>query len=66
MKKPETKPTVKLIGENGNAFSIIGKVKGALIKAGADNEYIHKYQMEAMSGNYDHLLCVTMDYVHVT
>ena len=63
---PEIKPTVKLINTNGNAFAIMGRVKQALFKAGADKEYVNQYMNQAMSGDYDHLLCVTMDYVHVT
>jgi hypothetical protein len=31
---PETKPTVKLVGEDGNVFSILGRVKQALRRAG--------------------------------
>ena len=38
MKGPETKPTVKLIGHDGNAFSITGRVKQALKRAGGDKE----------------------------
>jgi hypothetical protein len=66
MTEPKEKPTVKLIDTNGNAFSIMGRVKNALLKAGADKEYVKKYLGEAMNGDYDNLLCVTMDYVHVT
>ena len=66
MTGPIIKPTVKLIDTNGNAFAIIGRVRDALQKAGADREYVFKYINDAMSGDYDHLLCVTMDYVHVT
>ncbi len=66
MTGPNIKPTVKLIDTNGNAFAIIGRVKDALLKAGADKEYVLKYQNEVMSGDYNNLLCVTMDYVHVT
>ena len=66
MTGPKEKPTVKLIDTNGNTFAIIGRVKDALLKAGADKEYILKYQDEVMSGDYNNLLCVTMDYVHVT
>ena len=66
MTGPMEKPTVKLIDINGNAFAIIGRVKDALQKAGADKEFVDKYQDEVMSGDYDNLLCVTMDYVHVT
>ena len=65
MKGPLTKPTVKLIGENGNAFAIIGSVKKALRRAGADKEYIDRYLSEATSGDYDHLLAVSMEYVDV-
>lgn len=65
MKGPIEKPTVKLIGEDGNAFAILGKVKAALHKAGADEEYIKLYNQEAMSGDYSNLLMVTMDYVNV-
>ena len=65
MTKPDEKPTVKLIDTNGNAFAIMGRVKKALLKAGADDEYIKKYLNEAMSGDYNNLLCVTMNYVHV-
>jgi len=44
----------------------MGRVKDALRKAGADKEYVKKYLDEAMNGDYDNLLCVTMDYVNVT
>jgi len=66
MTKPKEKPTVKLIDTDGNAFAIMGRVKDALRKAGADKEYVDKYLKEAMFGDYDNLLCVTMDYVDVT
>ena len=54
-----------MIGTDGNAFSILGRVQKALRKAGADEEYIQKYQDEATSGNYDHLLLVTVGYVQI-
>lgn len=60
----ENKPTVKLIGENGNAFYILGKVKKALTKAGFKKE-AEEYVKKATSGDYDNLLMVTMDYVNV-
>ena len=65
MKGPLTKPTVKLTGQNGNAFSIMGRVKKALMQAGADKEYVDKYLKEATSGDYDHLLVVSMEYIKV-
>ena len=65
MKGPLTKPTVKLVGEDGNAFSIMGRVKQSLRRAGADKEYIDKYLKDAISADYDHLLAVSMEYVEV-
>jgi len=65
MKGPQTKPTVELIGQDGNAFSIMGRVKKALMQAGADKEYVDKYLKEAISGDYDQLLVVSMEYVIV-
>ena len=62
---PRTKPTVKLAGHDGNAFSIMGRVKKALVRSGADKEYIDQYLSEATSGDYDHLLVVSMEYVDV-
>ena len=54
---------VQLSGRDGNAFSILGRVTSALRAAGVSKEEIKKYQDEAMSGNYDHLLGVTMSWV---
>lgn len=65
MKGPGIKPTVKLIGHDGNAFSIMGRVKQALKSAGADKEYIDEYLRQATSGDYDNLLMVSMAYVDV-
>ena len=63
MKAPDVKPVVKLIGGDGNAFAIMGKVHQALRRAGADEEYIDQYTSEATEGDYDHLLQVTLKYV---
>jgi len=48
--------TVELIGQDGNAFNLIGLVTKALRKYGIPREEINEFQKEAMSGNYDHLL----------
>lgn len=61
---PKTNINVKLSGEDGNAYSIIGKVKKALIKGGHP-DLAEDFQTEAMSGDYDHLLQTAMDYVEV-
>jgi len=54
------------VGEDGNSFAIMAKVKMALVKAGADKEYIDSYFDEATAGDYDHLIQVTMEYVEVS
>lgn len=65
MKAPETKPQVKLIGEDGNAFVIMGRVRNALRESGADKEYLDQYFNDAIAGDYDQLLYVTMEYVDI-
>ena len=37
----------------------------SLKRAGADKEYIDEYLSEATSGDYNHLLTVSMEYVNV-
>jgi hypothetical protein len=59
------KPKVKLVGEDGNAFLIIGKVCNALRKAGCSPEHIKEYQKKVMRGDYNNLLVVTMEYVDI-
>ena len=59
------KPTVKLTGEDGNAFAIMGTVAKALKKAGFSKEHIEKYYEESASGDYDNLLRVAMKWVNV-
>ena len=57
--------TVRLVGEDGNAFTIMGKVKEALRKGKVSQAYQALYLEEAMSGDYDNLLRVTMNWVNV-
>ena len=61
---PKTELTVKLIGKDGNAFAIMGAVSKALKKAGY-RDLASQYFDEATSGDYNHLLQVTMEYVNV-
>ncbi len=60
---PKEKPRVRLVGQDGNAFAILGRVRRALLDAGASEEYVERYTREATSGDYNHLLAVTMEYV---
>ncbi len=57
--------TVKLIGEDGNAFSIIGKCLRTMRRAGLSQEEQDAFQAEAMSENYDHLLTTCMEWFDV-
>jgi hypothetical protein len=57
---------VKLTGTDGNAFAIMGKVSGALRKAGASKEDVEAYMSESMSGDYNHLLATACKWVEVS
>lgn len=65
MKRPNRKPKVQLVGNDGNAYAIMGNIKKALQKAGADKEYVNQYIKESMEGDYDNLLVVAMKYADV-
>jgi hypothetical protein len=57
--------SVQLSGNDGNAFAVMGTVKSALKKAGASKEEIEQYLTDSMSGDYDNLLRVAMEWVKV-
>lgn len=57
--------TVKLIGEDGNAMSLISRVTLALRRAGADQEEINLFMREAMSGDYENVLRTVQAWVNV-
>lgn len=57
------KPKVTLVGEDGNAFAIMGRVQRALRRAGYTDEEIAQFSKAARSGDYDNLLRVAMDWV---
>lgn len=55
---------LKLVGEDGNAFSILGRASRALRKAGK-GDLVHEFMAEATAGDYDHLLQTTMKWFDV-
>ena len=61
---PKTDVVVKLVGEDGNAFAIIGKVRKAL-ERGGHADLVEPFTKEAESGDYGHLLQTAMEYVEV-
>lgn len=62
-KYPQVK--VKLVGNDGNAFSILGAVKNALQKANVSKEEVNLFMEEAMAGDYGHLLRTAVKWVDV-
>lgn len=57
---------VQLTGTDGNAFSIIGKVKKALRDARVPREEQDAFMKEAMSGDYNNVLQTAMRWVEVS
>lgn len=51
-----SKPDLQLIGEDGNAFAILGRARHAANTAGWDKAKIDKVMETAMAGDYNHLL----------
>ena len=54
---------VPLVGEEGNAFAILGRTNRALRLHDIPKDKINLFMKEAMSGDYNHLLCTVMDWV---
>lgn len=51
---------VQLVGQDGNAFFILGRCKRAAQTGGLPPEEIDAFMKEATSGDYDHLLATCM------
>lgn len=60
-KFPEVR--VDLVGEDGNAFAILGRVQRAMRRARISAEDIEEFRTEATSGDYSHLLVTVMNTV---
>jgi len=56
-----SKPSLTLVGQDGNAFMVLGLAFRAAKKAGWSQAQIDEYKEKATSGDYDNLLAVTMD-----
>ena len=66
------KPVVKLSGQDGNAFNILGLCRRAAAKAKMPKEQLDSFMKEAMAGDsvhehssYDHLLQTAMKHFDV-
>jgi len=54
---------VKLVGEDGNALAIVGRVKKAMRRAGLSQAQQSEYANEALAEDYGDVLRTTMSYV---
>jgi hypothetical protein len=52
---------LSLVGEDGNAFSILGRAQKVLRKGGK-GDLLNEFMEKAMSGDYDNLLHTCMEY----
>lgn len=57
--------TVELVGQNGNAFNILGICLRAMRQACLSKEERDKFYAEATSGSYDNLLATCMEWFNV-
>lgn len=56
---------VPMVGEDGNAFSILGRAARCARDGGLSTEQIAEFRKEATSGDYNHLLCTVMEFFNV-
>lgn len=65
MKEPkfDAEIALDLSGPDGNAFAVMGHASRAMKDAGATQGDVASYHAEATSGDYEHLLAVTREYV---
>lgn len=56
---------VQLIGEDGNAFFIVGRVIRAMKHEGVPMEVLNEFRAEALSGDYNHVLNTVQKYVSI-
>ena len=62
---PITNVKMRLVGEDGNAWAILGRCGAAMRRAGYPRSFIDTFVTEATAGNYDDLLATVMRYVVV-
>ena len=65
MRLDANRPIVKLTGEDGNAFAIIGRCSKTARKAGWSKDQIKVLTDQMSSGDYDNLLATAVKYFDV-
>ena len=62
--RPDEAPGAdKLVGIDGNVFSVMGATSKLLRRAGASPDFVKAYQAEATSGDYDHAIGASIAYL---
>jgi hypothetical protein len=56
------RPRVKVVGEDGNCFAILGRCQRAARRAGWPKAAIDAFVAEATAGTYDDLLATVMKF----
>lgn len=56
---------IPLVGQDGNAFAILGRVKRIMRRADLPDSEWQAFHTEATSGNYDNLLLTVMKWFSV-
>jgi hypothetical protein len=62
---PAEKPECELLGHDGNVFNIMGRTIKVLQRAGYPKWKIDEYVKDAKSGDYDHAIFVTGQWVEI-
>ena len=57
--------TVNLVGENGNAFYILGKCLSAMRRANITKEDQDEFYRQATASDYNHLLITCLEWFNV-
>lgn len=57
--------SIPMVGEDGNAFSILGRVKRIMRRADLPDSEWEAFHTEATSKDYDHLLMTVMRWFEV-
>jgi hypothetical protein len=65
MAEEKQKPVVKLIGGDGNAFSVLGACLRVLRQAGYSQAEQVRFMKEATSGDYNQVLATAMKWLEV-
>lgn len=61
----KNKPKLKIIGKDGNAFSILGEAKKVAKKDGWTSFEINEFMRNAISGDYNNLLRIISENFNV-